>query len=52
MRVDDLPKPIPDVKEGIKRAGNAVGKEISKGASAGASAAKQTLQGDKKKDSD
>ncbi len=52
VRVDDLPKPIPDVMEGIKRAGNAVGKEISKGASAGASAAKQTLQGDKKKDSD
>lgn len=52
VRVEDLPKPIPDVMEGIKRAGNAVGKEISKGASAGAGAVKKALQGDKKKDKD
>lgn len=44
LRVDDLPKPIPEVMEAIKRVGNEVGKGISKATSAGAEAVKEAVK--------
>ena len=47
LRVDDLPKPIPEVMDAIKRAGNEVGKGISKATSAEAEAVSKAVRGQK-----
>ncbi len=47
VRVDDLPKPIPDFMKALQRAGNSAGKGISKGASEGAQAVKKVIKGSK-----
>jgi hypothetical protein len=47
IRVDDLPKPIPQVMEKIKEVGNEAGKGISKAASTTADAVNKAVKGDK-----
>jgi hypothetical protein len=47
VRVDDLPKPIPQVMEKVKEVGNEVGKGISKAAGTAADAVHKAVQGDK-----
>lgn len=47
VRVDDLPKPIPQVMEKVKEVGNEVGKGISKAASTTAEAVNKAVKGDK-----
>jgi hypothetical protein len=47
VRVDDLPKPIPQVMEKVKEVGDEVGKGISKAASTTADAVNKTVKGDK-----
>ncbi len=47
VRVDDLPKPIPQVMEKVKEVGNEVGKGISKAASTTADALNKAVKGDK-----
>ncbi|MBM4123135.1 MAG: hypothetical protein FJ249_11165 [Nitrospira sp.] len=49
LRVQDLPKPIPQVMDKIKEVGNEVGKGISKAASEGAKAVNKAVKGDKDK---
>lgn len=49
-RVQDLPKPIPQVMDKIQEVGNEVGKGISKAASEGAKAVKKAVKGDKDKE--
>ncbi len=51
ISVNDLPKPIPEVLEGIKRVGDEVGKGISKATSAAADAVNKAVsdKGDKNK---
>lgn len=46
LRVDDLPKPIPDIMNSIQRIGNEVGDGISKATSEGAKAIKKALSHD------
>lgn len=46
LRVDDLPKPIPDIMNSIQRIGNEVGDGISKATSEGAQAIKKALSSD------
>lgn len=46
LRVDDLPKPIPQVMEKVKEVGNEVGKGISKAASTTADAVNKAVKGD------
>lgn len=46
LRVDDLPKPIPDIMNSIQRIGNEVGDGISKATSEGAQAIKKALSKD------
>ena len=43
LRVDDLPKPIPDIMDSLKRVGNEVGNGISKAAGEGAKAINKTM---------
>ena len=50
LRVDDLPKPIPEVMDAIKRVGDEVGKGISKATSAGAEAVNKAVKGQKEKE--
>ena len=47
MRVDDLPKPIPQAMDKVKEVGNEVGKGISKAASAAADAVNKAAKGEK-----
>ncbi|MBA2252215.1 MAG: hypothetical protein H0W13_05850 [Nitrospirales bacterium] len=47
VRVDDLPKPIPQVMEKVKEVGNEVGKGISKAASTTADVVNKAVKGDK-----
>jgi hypothetical protein len=47
VRVDDLPKPIPQAMEQLKRIGNTVGDEISKAASKTAGAVNKAIKGNK-----
>lgn len=47
VRVDDLPKPIPQVMEKVKKVGNEVGKGISQAASTTAGAVNKAVKGDK-----
>ncbi len=49
LRVQDLPKPIPQVMDKIKEVGNEVGKGISKAAGEGANAVNKAVKGDKEK---
>ncbi len=50
ISVKDLPNPIPEVLEGIKRVGDEVGKGISKAASAAAEAVNKAVSDKKDKD--
>lgn len=47
LRVDDLPKPIPQVMEKVKEVGSEVGKGISKAASTTADAVNKAVKGDR-----
>jgi hypothetical protein len=47
VRVDDLPKPIPQVMEKVKEVGNEVGKGLSKAASTTADAVNKAVKSDK-----
>jgi hypothetical protein len=47
VRVDDLPKPIPQVMDKVKEVGNEVGKGISKAASTAAGAMNKAVKGEK-----
>lgn len=47
MRVDDLPKPIPQAMDKVKEVGNEVGKGISKAASTAAGAMNKAVKGEK-----
>jgi hypothetical protein len=46
VRVDDLPKPIPQVMDKVKEVGNEVGKGISKAASTAAGAVNKAVKGE------
>ncbi len=50
LRVDDLPKPIPEAMDAVKRVGDEVGKGISKATSAGAEAVNKAVKGQKEKE--
>ncbi|WP_447978533.1 hypothetical protein [Candidatus Nitrospira bockiana] len=50
LRVDDLPKPIPQAMEKIKQVGNEAGKGISKAASEAAGAVNKAVKGQKPAD--
>lgn len=50
LRVQDLPKPIPQVMDKIKEVGNEVGKGISKAAGEGAKAVNKAVKGNKEKE--
>jgi hypothetical protein len=50
ISVKDLPNPIPEVLEGIKRVGDEVGKGISKATSAAAEAVNKAVSDKKDKD--
>jgi hypothetical protein len=50
LRVQDLPKPIPQVMDKIKEVGNEVGKGISKAASEGAKAVNKAVKGNEKEE--
>lgn len=50
IRVDDLPKPIPEVMETMKSVGNNVGKGISEATSAVAEAVKKAIKATKGKE--
>ncbi len=50
ISVKDLPKPIPEVLEGIKRVGDEVGKGISKATSAAAGAVNKAVSEKRGKD--
>jgi hypothetical protein len=47
LRVEDLPKPIPEAMDALKRGGNAVGEAISKGSAEAARGVKKALDSDK-----
>ena len=47
LRVEDLPKPIPEAMDALKRGGNAVGEAISKGSAEAARGVKKALDTDK-----
>ena len=46
LRVEDLPKPIPQVMDKVKEVGNEVGKGISKAAGTTADAVQNAVKGD------
>lgn len=46
LRVDDLPKPIPQAMDKVKEVGNEVGRGISKAAGTTADAVQKTVKGD------
>mgnify|MGYP007073293239 FL=1 len=46
LKVDDLPKPVPDIMKSIQRIGNEVGDGISKATSEGAKAIKKAVSSD------
>lgn len=50
ISIKDLPNPIPEVLEGIKRVGDEVGKGISKATSAAAEAVNKAVSDKKDKD--
>jgi hypothetical protein len=50
ISVKDLPNPIPEVLEGVKRVGDEVGKGISKATSAAAEAVNKAVSGKREKD--
>lgn len=50
VRVDDLPKPIPQVMGKVKEVGNEVGKGISKAASTTADAVNKAVKNEKSTD--
>lgn len=52
LRVQDLPKPIPEVMETMKSVGNNVGNEIPKATSKVADAIKKAVKGNKDKEKD
>lgn len=45
VRVDDLPKPIPQIMEKVKEVGNEAGKGLSKAASTAADAVNKAVKG-------
>ena len=47
VRVEDLPKPIPQVMDKVKEVRNEVGKGISKAASTATDAVNKTIKGEK-----
>lgn len=49
LRVEDLPKPIPQAMDQLKRIGNDVGNEISKATSKTAEAVKKAMKENKDK---
>lgn len=47
VRIDDLPKPIPQAMDKVKEVGNEVGKGLSKAASTTADAVNKAVKGEK-----
>lgn len=47
LKVEDLPKPIPEAMDALKRGGNAVGEAISKGSAEAARGVKKALDANK-----
>jgi ABC-type Na+ efflux pump permease subunit len=50
LRVEDLPKPIPQALDQLQRIGNDVGNELSKAASKTTEAVNKVIKGDKEKE--